>query len=400
MLVQSKSIASTSDRSAFSLNNDRPLSRPSAIATRVILIRHGRSTYNQQGRYQGRCDRSVLTERGLEDAYRTGGFLQQIQQLATSDPIGTIYTSPLQRTRQTANQILAVLGNIETLSPRLKVDRNLEEIDMYSWQGLTYQYVRENFPQEYRCWQERPHEFENPTGTKPLPDLYQRARQFWSEILSRHKGETIAIVSHGGTNRALMATAMGMSADRYHALQQCNCGVSVLQFPADLTKPARLSALNLTAHLGRNLPKLKNGKSGLRLLLLPTEIPHRQVWQVARFLHPQSPNVILSTDLERSTQIAESLLESHSSTVHLQVLRDDIVWNWAEVIKSRPRIGASQKPQLVTGLAIVPQAAISKFLQKLCGCSSLTIDPGTLSVLHFSQERSQPVLQGLIPMSV
>ena len=197
-----------------------------------------------------------------------------------------------------------------------------------------------------------------------------------------------------------MATAMGMSADRYHALQQCNCGVSVLQFPADLTKPARLSALNLTAHLGRNLPKLKNGKSGLRLLLLPTEIPHRQVWQVARFLHPQSPNVILSTDLERSTQIAESLLESHSSTVHLQVLRDDIVWNWAEVIKSRPRIGASQKPQLVTGLAIVPQAAISKFLQKLCGCSSLTIDPGTLSVLHFSQERSQPVLQGLIPMSV
>ncbi|MDY6940688.1 MAG: histidine phosphatase family protein [Cyanobacteriota bacterium] len=393
MLVQSTPIASNSNR-----DTDCFASTRSAIATQVILVRHGRSTYNEQGRYQGRCDESVLTQKGLEDAYRTGAFLSQIQKLASSHPIRKIYTSPLQRTRQTTHKIVSAWGHSRQRLTSVQVSQHLEEVDMSSWEGLTYQYVRENFPREYRCWQERPDEFETPTGTKPVVELYRRAETFWQEILPRHQGETVVVVAHGGTNRALMATALGMGIDRYHNLQQCNCGVSVLQFPGDTSQLARIRALNLTTHLGKNLPKLKNGKSGLRLLLLPAQTSHWQVRQISRLLSPQSPDVVLSTDLNRSTQLAESFLETHPSTVHLPVLRDDIVWNWAQVIKSRPQPGKSQKPTLVTGLAIAPQATISTYLQKLCGSSSISSEPGTIGVLHFPEGRSHPVVQGLIPI--
>lgn len=61
--------------------------RPST-PTRVILVRHARTTYNEQGRYQGSSDRSVLTAKGHQDAYATGLALKEYS-------FDAIYTSPL-----------------------------------------------------------------------------------------------------------------------------------------------------------------------------------------------------------------------------------------------------------------------------------------------------------------
>ncbi|MEL7246110.1 MAG: histidine phosphatase family protein, partial [Cyanobacteria bacterium J06573_2] len=62
--------------------------------TRVILVRHGRSTYNEQQRYQGCCDESVLTEKGKLQALKTGLALSQIR-------FDAVYVSPLKRTQET-----------------------------------------------------------------------------------------------------------------------------------------------------------------------------------------------------------------------------------------------------------------------------------------------------------
>jgi probable phosphoglycerate mutase len=73
--------------------------------TRVILVRHGESTYNALGLYQGSSDESVLTEAGCHTARQTGAFLRGLA-------IDAIYTSSLQRAQETAREMLAVMAPV------------------------------------------------------------------------------------------------------------------------------------------------------------------------------------------------------------------------------------------------------------------------------------------------
>ena len=68
--------------------------------TRVILVRHGQSSFNAEGRYQGSSDESVLTEFGRETARKTGAFLSGLT-------IDALYVSSLRRAGSTASEILA-----------------------------------------------------------------------------------------------------------------------------------------------------------------------------------------------------------------------------------------------------------------------------------------------------
>lgn len=157
----------------------------------------------------------------------------------------------------------------------------LREIDLPLWEGLRFRFVQEQCAEAYRCWKQRPHEFQMfvhppaihsspfssaPIRLFPVLDLYERAQQFWQMVLPLHRGQTLLIVSHGGTNHALISTALGLSAAQHHTLQQSNCGVSVLEFPTGKLDQVILQALNLTHYLGETLPKLKEGKQGIRLL--------------------------------------------------------------------------------------------------------------------------------------
>ncbi|WP_017318087.1 histidine phosphatase family protein [Mastigocladopsis repens] len=234
-------------------------------ATRVILIRHGQSTYNALGLYQGSSDESVLTETGRSAACQTGAYLKGLA-------FDAVYSSSLKRAHQTAREILGVMA--PTVDPNtIVVTDLLRETDLPAWQGLTFKYVQEKFAADYRTWKQRPHEFSMEIPYQsfyPALDLYNRVRQFWQEVLPRHIGQTLLLVTHGGTNRALITTALGVTPDRYHCIQQSNCGISVLHFPDGSLESGRLVAMNLTSHVGENLPKLQEGNQGLRLLLVPS----------------------------------------------------------------------------------------------------------------------------------
>ena len=300
--------------------------------TRVILVRHGRSTYNEQKRYQGCCDESVLTEKGKQQAFETGIALSKID-------FDAIYVSPLQRTQESAREILQVNQYHQKLKLKLKLHSNLKEVDLPGWQGLHYKYVREEFAEEYRIWEENPHEFtiENvesrgqtliKTKTKPVLQLYEKARQFCQEVLPLHQGKTILVVSHGGTIRALIATATGIQPQNYHAIQQSNSGINVLNFDNNSSKPfAKIEAINQTQHLGEILPKLKNGKCGLRLLLLP--VSDNQVKgniEIAQFLKSVQLDFCISNNTVNIQSILESIVKSQSNPpVNLQVSRKDFL---------------------------------------------------------------------------
>lgn len=234
------------------------------MSTRVIIVRHGQSSYNSQGRIQGRSDDSVLTEKGKADALLVANTLKNIQ-------IDAVYCSPLQRAKSTAEIIVSGLDSSVTLQP----DEQLMEIDLPIWENLFKEDVKANYPEEYRFWKDKPHELRmqipTETGTRehyPVLAIYQQAKEFWQKLLSKHQGDTVVTVAHNGINRALIATALGMSPSRYHSIQQSNCGITVINFAGDWGEGVQLESLNLTAPVGENLPKVRPGHRGPRLLLV------------------------------------------------------------------------------------------------------------------------------------
>ena len=141
-----------------------PLKLPST-STKIIIVRHARTTYNEQGRYQGSSDESVLTKKGHQDAYATGLALQQYDfdgearlgfPAMCNRHVDAIYTSPLRRVQQTTKEIVSALNSPDI---PVYVEPKLTEVCMADWQGLYYQEVKEKYADAYRCWQNTPHLF-------------------------------------------------------------------------------------------------------------------------------------------------------------------------------------------------------------------------------------------------
>ncbi len=308
------------------------------MPTRVILVRHGESSYNVERRVQGYLDESTLTETGKTMAQQVGIALRGL-------PIDIAYTSPLQRAKDTADIILAQLSD----SPLLKVTESLKEINLALWEGLLFSDIEEKHPEQYRQWREAPDQLcmqvTDAEGRVqdyyPVQSLYERAQQVWREILPNHEGQTLLIVGHSGINRALINTAIGLTAEQYQVINQANCAISVLNFAAGFGSPVQIESLNQTAHLGQPLPNPRKGEQGVRLLLVRhgetqwnrekrfqgqidvplNETGRLQGEQVAQFLKSIPLRYAVSSPLLRPKQTAEMILHYHP-TVNLELEAD------------------------------------------------------------------------------
>ncbi|MEG4803466.1 histidine phosphatase family protein [Microcoleus sp. ARI1-B5] len=317
--------------------------------TRIILVRHGKSTYNQERRIQGRLDKSILTEAGRAGALQVGDILSSI----TFD---AAYTSPLQRAKETAEIILSRLTN----PPKLQPTDKLMEIDLPLWEGMLRQDAIDQFPEAYQQWQQHPDKFSmkipSPEGEIehfPVLAVFASARKFWEELLSRHSSGTILVVGHNGINRALIATASEIAPSYYQSIQQSNCGISVINFGTSSaandkqTEPkpkiaVQLESVNLTAHTGEIFPKPRDGHSGPRLLLVrhgetdwnragkfqgQIDVPlndngREQARQAAEFLKDVKLDFAISSSMLRPKETAEIILKHHGD---LQLeLRDEL----------------------------------------------------------------------------
>lgn len=320
---------------------DKPLS------TRVILVRHGQSSYNKDKRIQGRLDASILTEQGRATAVQVASALKGLD-------FDAIYSSPLQRAKETA---LTILSNLEMDITSLQVADKLMEIDLPLWEGMLKDEVKEKFPEDYLCWKEQPHELrmvvpkvEGTVEHFPVLSLYEQAQQFWQEVLPHHQGKTILIVGHNGINRALISTALGIPPSRYHSIQQSNCGISVLNFPNayfladgknELGRYVQMESMNLTAHLGETLPNPRPGHQGPRLLLVrhgETEWNRQKKFQgqidvplndngraqskaASEFLKDVVIDEAVTSPMLRPKETAEIILQYHPN-VELELLAD------------------------------------------------------------------------------
>jgi phosphoserine phosphatase len=357
-------------------------------STKIILVRHGRSTYNEQGRYQGSSNESVLTEKGQETAYLTGLTLKQFK-------FDAIYSSPLKRVQQTTQKILNAFDDFGFVEVRS--DSRLQEVNMATWEGLTYAEVKEHFAQDYHCWQTTPHLLAFPLVNHPeqkfypLKDLYKRAKSFLTEILKQHRGQTILIVAHGGTNRALISTAIGLSPDRYHSLQQSNCGISCLEFSDDRGLQGQLKWLNVTNHLGENLPKLKAGKTGLRWLLVSNKTKPNS--QFLEYLKLEEIDLIISDRNQQSQQLAHSYKQKISNAVNFSVTNQNFLIFWQNSLIDKRQ----SMSNLITGLIVVEESLLKKVLTQLFLVEFNLNTARTFGVIHYPHNTNHPILQGLLP---
>ncbi|MEY4371658.1 MAG: hypothetical protein RL219_427 [Actinomycetota bacterium] len=155
--------------------------------TRILVIRHGQSTWNAAGRWQGQAD-PPLTPVGELQALQAAGTLSAFDHVDRWD---AIVSSDLQRAAQTASIIADELGH-----GRVDLDRNLRERHAGEWQGLTRTEVEQQFP-GYLDTGRRPPGFES------SDDAAARALIALRTIAMRHPGGSALAVSHGGIVRAL-----------------------------------------------------------------------------------------------------------------------------------------------------------------------------------------------------
>lgn len=232
--------------------------------TKLWILRHGKSTFNAEGRYQGCCDIPELTETGRQAARLSGERLREAG-------IDNVITSPLRRAVQTAHEVLEAFGRHAT-HLQLETDARLREVELPDWEGLPFAEVKQRFPEQYSTWCLRPYNLRMVSASGqskfPVRSLYRRARLFLIDFLSNRAGKSTLLVTHGGAARALITTALNLGVGYFHRIQQSNCGLSRLCFSAQ-SHSAALELLNDTSHLGEALPKLKEVKTGVRLLLTP-----------------------------------------------------------------------------------------------------------------------------------
>ncbi|HEX5431526.1 MAG TPA: alpha-ribazole phosphatase, partial [Bryobacteraceae bacterium] len=158
--------------------------------TRLWLIRHGEPAEEARHRCYGSLDV------GLSETGRAQ--MAQVAEYLKTEPVAAIYTSPRSRALESARILAAVP------SCPIEIVADLREIDFGDFEGLPYDEIAARYPDIYRQWMEKPTEVRFPNG-EIFSEMRDRVLRAFETIQRERKGQTVAIVSHGGVNRILIA---------------------------------------------------------------------------------------------------------------------------------------------------------------------------------------------------
>jgi broad specificity phosphatase PhoE len=179
----------------------------------ILLVRHGRTEWNETHRFQGRTD-IPLNDTGFLQAEKTARRL-------AAWPMDVLYTSPMTRARQTADAIAA---------PHRKtpvVLDGLVETDFGVWESRYYEKVGKEESELMRAWLDDPF-FHVPERAETWEAIRARVEGAM-EIVFRSDYRRVAIVSHGGVMRALFAILLKLDPHTVWNLRTSNCGLSGIE---------------------------------------------------------------------------------------------------------------------------------------------------------------------------
>jgi broad specificity phosphatase PhoE len=202
------------------------------MSVRVLLVRHGRTGWNADGRIQGQAD-PPLDELGLQQAEAIADRLKDVA-------LAAIVSSPLQRARVTAEAIAARHAQVP-----LVLDDRLKEYDFGVVSGLTWDEVVQNHPGFARRWPDDGWAvpIERSEGRSAFRDRVVAAMK---EAVRSQADRPIAIVAHGGTFAVYLTTLLGLDINRRHPFHFTNASLSIVEVGDKLKA---IDVLNDTCHL-------------------------------------------------------------------------------------------------------------------------------------------------------
>jgi glucosyl-3-phosphoglycerate phosphatase len=183
---------------------------------RLVLLRHGRTTWNHTGRAQGHAD-VELDQVGAREAGAAAAYLSSLRPAA-------LWSSDLARARQTC----ACLEQRTGLSA--KYDERLRELDVGERQGLTFPEFAARWPEAHAAWLAGD-EMALVPGAESSADARARMLSALREALdSLRSGETGIVVSHGGSLKIGLVALLGWPAEQARTLQGLdNCAWATVQ---------------------------------------------------------------------------------------------------------------------------------------------------------------------------
>jgi broad specificity phosphatase PhoE len=217
------------------------------VKTRVFLVRHGATVLSAEDRFAGATD-VELSEAGREQ-------VRALSRRLAEQPIEAFYASPLGRTMETAKILADPHG--KTVTP----DAGFLEINHGVWEQLTRHEAETEFGDMYAKWESDPFNF-SPRGGETGLAVTARAMPALLDIVARHPGEMVCIVSHKATIRLLLSAVLGFDPRRYRDHLDLN-PASLTILDSTGTTDARLTLYNDVAHYspeGLALPPVPGGR--------------------------------------------------------------------------------------------------------------------------------------------
>jgi len=200
--------------------------------TRIFLVRHGATQLSVEDRFAG----AVNVELSAEGIFKA----ERLAERVARDPIVAVYCSPMARTVHTAS----ILAKPHRLA--LMEREGLREISHGHWEGMRRADVETQFADEYAAWDEDPFTFAPQDGEAGV-NVIARALPVIREIVLKHCGQNVLVISHKATLRLIISSLLGFDARGYRdRLDQSPACLNVLDFKDPVR--VRLMLFNDVSH--------------------------------------------------------------------------------------------------------------------------------------------------------
>ena len=193
----------------------------------LLLIRHGETAWNAEGRFRGHIDVG-LNENGLKQARALADYASPL--LSTS----AIYSSPLQRCLATAEPLAGRLGI------PIQTDGRLLDLHFGDWSGKLRDEVAETYPEEYELWATGDLSLQIPNG-ESAQDACGRLQSFLGEVIELHPEDIVAIVTHEIMCQLGTCILLQRPLSEYPAVRHGNAAISVFRLDGGVAEAVSLN---------------------------------------------------------------------------------------------------------------------------------------------------------------
>ena len=181
----------------------------------IIFLRHGQAKNNTERILAGRTPGIPLTEKGIDQAEKAAKFLEDMN-------ISTIYSSPIQRAKNTAE----IVGKHNSID--VKIDDRLIELDMGKFTGVPYDEIFSShgnvFMKFYKGELEIAH-----NGVETFADVKKRVLGIVDHVIENHPDENVVLVTHMDPIKAMLSTVVSLSPENLFELIIANASLNIFR---------------------------------------------------------------------------------------------------------------------------------------------------------------------------